>query len=161
MGTFRGTQSERLALGAFVTLVRASEQCVERTHNHLGHEELSFSEFAVLEALYHLGNLTQIQIGDRILRSRGSITMTIDKLEKRKFVIRNRGTEDRRCITVKLTPKGNEIISSVFQKHLKILVKEMSVLTSNEQQQLRAICKKLTKDYNRDHDNDSSKNKGA
>jgi MarR family 2-MHQ and catechol resistance regulon transcriptional repressor len=133
-------------LGAFVALVRASEEFVERTHRHLVEEELSFSEFAVLEALYHLGNLTQVQIGNRILRSRGSITMTIDKLEKRKFVVRDRGKDDRRCITVTLTSKGSEIIGRVFQKHLKILVKEMSVLTSKEQQQLRALCKKLSKD---------------
>jgi MarR family 2-MHQ and catechol resistance regulon transcriptional repressor len=97
----------------------------------------------VLEALYHLGPLSQKDIGQKILRSSGNITMVIDNLEKRGLVMRKRDKSDRRVFIVHLTDEGNKLISKVFPPHATKISDEMSVLSATEQKTLGGLCKKL------------------
>ena len=81
-GRYRGNKAEIRALKTYVKLMRAAESVTARTHRHLSSTGLTISQFAVLEALYQLGSLSQREIGQKILRSSGNITMVIDNLEK-------------------------------------------------------------------------------
>jgi MarR family 2-MHQ and catechol resistance regulon transcriptional repressor len=87
---YKGTKDEVRALGTFVKLVRAAESVTARIHRHLIDTGLSVSQFGVLEALFHVGPLSQAEIAKKILRSTGNITMVIDNLEKRDLVKRER-----------------------------------------------------------------------
>ena len=49
---YRGNEKEILALGAYVKLMRAAESITTRIHKHLASVGLTFSQFAVLEALF-------------------------------------------------------------------------------------------------------------
>ena len=139
----RGDQKEVLALGTYVKLMRAAESITSRTHRHLASVGLTLSQFAVLEALYHLGPLYQMEIGQKLLRSSGNITMVIDNLGKRGYVKRERKKEDRRFMMVRLTDEGNKLISKIFPSHATIITREMSVLSETEQETLARLCKKL------------------
>jgi MarR family 2-MHQ and catechol resistance regulon transcriptional repressor len=123
--------------------MRAAESITARTHRHLTSNGLTISQFGVLEALYHLGPLSQKQIGQKILRSSGNITMIIDNLEKRSLVVRKRDKADRRVFIVHLTDKGNKLISKIFPPHAAKISDEMSVLSPAEQETLGSLCKKL------------------
>jgi MarR family 2-MHQ and catechol resistance regulon transcriptional repressor len=103
------------------------------------------SQFGALEALYHLGSLHQRDLGEKLLRSSGNITMVVDNLEKRGLVRRERGTEDRRFVTVHLTEPGRRLIAGLFPRHLANIVQEMSALTNAEQEELGRLCRKLGK----------------
>ena len=131
------------ALNTYTKLMRAAESITARTHRHLSSMGLSISQFGVLEALYHLGPLSQKEIGQKILRSSGNITMVIDNLEKRGLVMRRRDKADRRVFIVHLTDEGNRLISKVFPPHATKISDEMSVLSSAEQETLGGLCKKL------------------
>ena len=100
-------------------------------------------QFGVLEALLHLGPMTQCVLGEKLLRSGGNITLVIDNLEKHGLVRRERQTEDRRTIVIHLTPKGMGLIKRVFPGHSKMILKEMSQLEPKEQEDLRRLCRKL------------------
>jgi MarR family 2-MHQ and catechol resistance regulon transcriptional repressor len=140
---YRGNQKEVLALSTYVKLMRAVESITARIHKHLVAAGLTLSQFAVLEALYHLGPLYQREIGQKLLRSSGNITMVIDNLEKRGYVKRERKKEDRRFMMVRLTDEGSELISKVFPPHAAVIAREMSVLSEREQETLAQLCKKL------------------
>jgi MarR family 2-MHQ and catechol resistance regulon transcriptional repressor len=71
--------------------------------------------------------------------------MVVDNLEKRGLVERKREIEDRRFITVNLTEKGRRLINEIFPSHVSAIVKEMSILTDVEQEELRRLCRKLGK----------------
>ena len=131
------------ALNTYTKLMRAAESITARTHWHLSSKGLTISQFGVLEALYHLGPLSQKQIGQKILRSRGNITMIIDNLEKRSLVMRKRDKADRRVFIVHLTDNGNKLISKIFPPHATKISDEMSVLSAAEQETLGSLCKKL------------------
>ena len=139
----RGKEKEVLALSTYVKLMRAVESITARIHKHLASAGLTLSQFAVLEALYHLGPLYQKEIGQKLLRSSGNITMVIDNLEKRSYVRRERQKEDRRFMMVRLTDEGFALIGKVFPPHAAVIAREMSVLSEREQDTLAQLCKKL------------------
>ena len=140
---FQGNQKEMRALNTYVKLMRAAESMTVRAHQHLSSAGLTISQFGVLEALYHLGPLSQKDIGQKILRSSGNITMVIDNLEKRSLVRRERDRQDRRSFIVHLTDAGNQLIRKIFPPHAAVISNELSVLTAAEQKTLGALCKKL------------------
>jgi len=139
----RGAKKEVRALSTYVKLMRAVESITARIHKHLTSVRLTLSQFAVLEALYHLGPLSQKEIGQKILRSSGNITMVIDNLEKRHYVTRERKKEDRRFMIIRLTDEGFELISKIFPLHAAVIAREIGVLSATEQETLARLCKKL------------------
>ena len=131
------------ALNTYVKLMRATESVTARAHRQLSTFGLSFSQFGVLEALYHRGPMSQSEIGQKILRSSGNMTMVIDNLEKRQLVKRERSQVDRRFFIIHLTEKGRKLISEIFPSHAREITREFDVLTASEQQTLGRLCKKL------------------
>lgn len=141
-------KQEVVALGTFVKLMRAAESVSADVHKEIGEAGLSISQFGILEALYHLGPMSQKEIGAKILKSAGNITMVIDNLEKRKLVARIRGETDRRSYRVSLTDKGEHLIKSIFPLHSRRINNRMSVLTVDEQKALGVLLKKLGRHRN-------------
>lgn len=140
---YKGNKKELRALRVYVKLMRAAESVTSRTHRYLSGAGLTLSQFAVLEALYHLGPLSQREIGQKILRSSGNITMVIDNLEKSGLVKRERNPSDRRFFIVHLTDKGYSQINRIFPAHAAVIAKDLGVLTAAEQETLGRLCKKL------------------
>lgn len=140
---YKGTKEEARALGAYVKLMRAAESVTARIHRHLGEVDLTISQFGVLEAIYHLGPLSQVELGKKILKTSGNMTMVIDNLEQRGLARRERNVEDRRYFTVHLTDAGEKLIREFFPGHAARITAEMGMLTPSEQEQLSRLCRKL------------------
>ncbi len=140
---YKGGKDEARALNAYVKLMRASESMTARVHRHLTGAGLTVTQFGVLEALYSLGPLSQRDIGRKILKSSGNITLVIDNLEKRGLVKRERSTEDRRYYAVELTAAGRRMIGIIFPRHAAKVVEEMKALTGAEQEELSRLCRKV------------------
>ena len=140
---YRGTDEEVRALDAYIKLLRASESVTARLGRPIGEAGLSWSQFGTLDALLHLGPLCQKDLGEKLLKSSGNITMVVDNLEKRGLVRRERDTTDRRYVTVHLTDEGRRLIETLMPEHVAALREEMSFLTPEEQEQLGRLCRKL------------------
>ncbi len=147
--SYKGSKQEATALSTYVKLVRAAESLSAHIHGHLAGAGLTISQFGVLEALYHLGPLSQAELARKILRSTGNITMVIDNLERRGLVKRERDLQDRRYYAVQLTAPGRKMIGSLFPRHAGGIVKGMSPLTTSEQETLGNLCRKLGKSIHR------------
>jgi len=144
MGThYQGTPTEIQALDAYIKLSRAAEAVTARINSHLSHYDLTVSQFGVLEALYHLGPLTVGQLGAKILKSSGNMTLVIDNLVRRALVERRRRIGDRRCIDVHLTEAGAALIATIMPDHVGHVVAGMQPLTAQEQAQLAFLCRKV------------------
>jgi MarR family 2-MHQ and catechol resistance regulon transcriptional repressor len=142
---FTGTRAEIRTLDTFIKLTRCANSLFARLseRNTLG--DITPSQFAVLEALYHLGSLTQGEVSTKVLKSGSNMTTVIDNLERDGYVRRERDAQDRRVIHVHLTKAGFEKLESVLPGHVAALVEEFSVLSASEQQTLADLCKKLGK----------------
>ena len=144
MGTHhRGPAAEVRALDAFVKLMRAADSVSAHLAGALADAGLSEGQFGVLEALYHLGPLCQCDLGAKLLRSGGNITMVVDNLEKHGLVRRQREAADRRYISVQLSEAGRKLIARLFPRHAAAILAEMAVLKPEEQETLGHLCRKL------------------
>ncbi|HEX8174897.1 MAG TPA: MarR family transcriptional regulator [Pyrinomonadaceae bacterium] len=144
MGTrHKGASREVKALDAYIKLMRAAESVSARLAPHLAKAGLTVSQFGALEALYHLGPLCQRDLGKKILKSGGNITMVVDNLEKRGLVERVRAESDRRYVTVNLTKTGRKLIGELFPRHAGAIREEMCVLSDAELEKLGSLCKRV------------------
>lgn len=137
------SKSERRALSAYVKLLRASDTVHALATRDLSKWDLTASQFAVMEALYHLGPMVLSQIARKILKTSGNLTMVVRNLEKRGLVNRVPGEKDRRFVKLSLTEKGTRLMMDVFPKHAGCITELLAKLTSQEQAQLAALCRKL------------------
>ena len=137
------TNPSYLALNTYTKLMRAAESVTNRVGRTMSAAGLTISQFGVLEALHHKGPLCQRDIAAKILKSTGNITLVIDNLEKQGLVKRERISEDRRYLTVSLTENGETLIRTAFSDVESAIVTEMASLTSEEQETLGMLSKKL------------------
>jgi len=140
---YRQDRTERLALSTYLKLTRASDRLWDRLALGLQREGLTPSQFGVLEALFHLGPMCQRDLGERILRSSGNMTLVVGNLERRGLVRRERLAEDHRYYQVQLTAEGERLIRRVFPGHADAITRELAVLTQEEQRTLGNLCRKL------------------
>ena len=140
---FNGSKKEIRALDSYIKLIRASETMSSVVNLSLSKFGLTESQFNVLDALYHLGALSQKELGNKLLKSGGNITMVIDNLEKNNYVERKRGKEDRRIFFIHITKKGRERLEEILPEQVKIITEKMSVLGKTEQVELQRLCKKI------------------
>jgi len=146
MGTkYKGTTREIKSLNAFINLLRATNSMEARLSKNLDKFNLTTSQFGVLEALYHLGSMSQKEIGKKILKSGGNITKVVDNLEKKNLLTREKNLQDRRFYNIKLTQNGKSLIEKIFPDHVKEIFKEFEILTDSELVELRKITKYLGK----------------
>jgi MarR family 2-MHQ and catechol resistance regulon transcriptional repressor len=142
---YSGTRAELRTLDTFIKLTRCTNSLLGRLAERNTVGDLTWSQFAVLEALHHLGPLTQGEISTKVLKSGSNMTTVIDNLERDGLVRRERDAKDRRVIHVHLTEEGQAKIETVLPRHVEALVEELSVLSPKEQETLGELCKKLGK----------------
>ena len=142
---YEGPDCQVLALDTMIKLTRATNTLMARLARRNTQGELTESQFGTLEALYHLGPMSQTEICGKLLKSSGNTTLVVDNLEKHGLVQRQRDEHDRRVIMVQLTNAGRELITQLFPQHAAAVSDELSVLTPEEQRQLGELCRKLGK----------------
>jgi MarR family 2-MHQ and catechol resistance regulon transcriptional repressor len=144
MGThYKGSKKEVRSLNTYIKLMRAADSLSSRIYTHLSKKRLTESQFNVLDAVYHLGPLSQKELSKKLLKSGGNITMVIDNLERRKLVKRERGKKDRRLFIVNLTSNGRNMIEIILPEQVSRVKDELNILTKGEQNELQKLCKKI------------------
>ena len=147
MGThYQGNEIEIAALDTYIKLSRAAETTGSLINEHLKTYDLTISQFGVLEALFHLGPMQSGQLGEKILKTSGNMTLVIDNLVKLGFVHRERREDDRRCVDILLTDRGKVLVEEILPIHVQRIVDVFSVLSLEEQAQLGVLCRKLGRD---------------
>ncbi len=136
---------ERLALGTYVKLMRAANSGRNYASRSLSGTGLTLTQFAVLEALYHLGPMSLSDIAQKVLTTGGNLTMVVGNLEKQDLAGRQRCPEDRRVLIVVLTAKGKALIRRTFSQHAAAITEFLSILDPEEQGRLGDLCRKLGK----------------
>src|SRR6267154_6134161 len=122
---------------AFQALLPHAAGSIERT-------KLGDSDFRVLEVLLHKGPLPVNTIGPKVWLTPGSISVAVDRLEK-KALVKRKNTGDRRVRLVELTAKGRALIAKTFREHAAAMEEVAGVLSNEERLTLLGLLKKLGK----------------
>jgi len=132
----------RAAVRAYVKLVRTARAITDRLEPRLAAAGLTATQLGVLEAVLHLGPLSQRDLGRKVLTSPGNMTDVIDKLAARGLV-RRRCPADRRSRVVELTAAGQALIEQVFPSHARAIAARFGALSDAELATLDALLRKL------------------
>lgn len=138
----KGSPAEIAALDAYIKLMRAAETVTSRAHSPLD-DQLTLTQFGVLEALLHRGPLSAGELAEKILKSAGNLTLVLSNLERDGLVSRERDREDRRRWIVSLTSAGRKRVTTLFPRVASAITAEFSRLSRAEQAMLGELCKKL------------------
>jgi len=134
---------QRLALLTYGRLLRAASTLRGVASRQLDGTGLTLSQFAVLEALYHLGPMSLSEVANKILTTGGNLTMVAGNLEKQGLVSRKVSTEDARVYILSLTSKGKKMIDEIFPEHAIAITQAFETLSPKEQKGLAELCRKL------------------
>jgi MarR family transcriptional regulator, 2-MHQ and catechol-resistance regulon repressor len=129
----------------YLVLMQTSKAVQERIRLEMSENNLTITEFSVLEVLYLKGKQTIQQVGHSILISSGSMTYVIDKLEQRGLLQRSACPEDRRVIHVTLTENGKELMETIMPKHHEVVDYMLGALSNDEAETLVKLLNKIRK----------------
>jgi MarR family 2-MHQ and catechol resistance regulon transcriptional repressor len=134
---------QRLALATYVRLMRAANTARICASRHLGDSGLTLTQFAVLEALYHLGPMSLSDIAEKVLTTGGNLTMVTGNLDRDGLVKRQKSPHDSRVQIVQLTAKGKTLMRRIFPIHAAAITRFMAALNPSQQEQLGSLCREL------------------
>jgi MarR family 2-MHQ and catechol resistance regulon transcriptional repressor len=124
---------------AFHALAAHAEGSLNLSQSGLGN-----SDFRVLEVLHHKGPLPVNTIGPKVWLTPGSISVAVDRLEK-KALVKRKNTDDRRVRLVELTAKGRALSTKTFREHATAMEEAARILSTEERLTLLRLLKKLGK----------------
>lgn len=105
---------EQRDTGAFLTAFDAFAQAVRRARGApaQGPEEaLTLSQYALLQGLSERSEARVVELASAAGVTPPTATRILDALERRGIVERRRVPEDRRGVTITLTPSGSELLA--------------------------------------------------
>lgn len=133
-----------LNLKALIALSRCTQNVHKREYKTIKQGGLTVSQFAVLEILYHKGDLKVCEIIEKILSTGGNMTVVIDNLVKVNLVKRCTDPKDKRVNLISITEEGKSLMVDTFPKHLENINEIFSNLTTDEKNTLITLLKKLS-----------------
>ena len=144
---YKGSLKEVNILNSYIKLVRAFESISSRLYMKLDKEGLTESQFYLLDVLYHCGPMNQKELGKKIFRSEGNITMVVNNLERRKLIKKKQNPDDKRIYIIKLKTEGKELYEKVFPKFLKAMMREFEGIKEKEHKEFQKICRRIGLKY--------------
>ncbi len=129
-------ETDSLATHLHLVLWRASKAVEAVAYQSIEATGWCRSDFAVLEALLHKGEMPVNALGKHVLLTSGSITTAVDRLAERELVIRKQSPDDGRVWLVRLTAKGKRAIAKAFAAHEKTLAEAMSAISESDKAEL-------------------------
>ncbi len=87
--------------------------------------------------------MSQVELGDILETDRATTMTVLDKLQHRKWIMRNRSTVDRRKHELHLTPQGRTALKAMKEAVSKHEEAFASRLNKRESAQLLKLLKKL------------------
>lgn len=130
--------------GKLIIALSRANQSIHRESELLFRQNgLTRAQFEALEALLHKGDMTVGALIESVLSTSGNMTVVIRNLERQGWVSRIKNPADSRSYLICLTPEGKTLIEEVFARHMALVEKALSPITSAEKETIRNILRKL------------------
>ena len=140
---YKGTAKEKRALNAFICLRRSADAVLMEVSRRFKLGGVTPTQFAILEALYHIGAMKPGELADKMFMSCGNITYVLDRLVEKGLIDRVQNPSDRRSFVVDLEPKGKSLVEEHIKGYVNDITEVMGALELQELNSLRDLSKKL------------------
>jgi len=147
------------AVEAFLHLLRTGDEIFGHTDRNLSDHNISHGRFGVMMLLWHGGEAAQqrgqgtgdceggprtpAELAEAAGVTRATMTGLIDTLERDGFVKREPDPNDRRMMSVRLTPEGERFLMKFLPGHFQAIASLMSPLTEAERKTLVQLLGKV------------------
>jgi DNA-binding MarR family transcriptional regulator len=147
------------AAEAFLNLLRTGDDAFAVNERDLSEHGISHGRFGVLMLLWRSvrpkaapaasaagcdeGPRTPAELADAAGVTRATMTGLIDTLERDGFVKREPDPDDRRMMSVRLTPKGEKFLREFLPVHFRSIAALMATLSETERKTLVRILTKI------------------
>ena len=135
-------------LKTIVPLFRATDSFSKAIQKDVKQYGLNVTEFGVLEALYHKGEMTIKDLLEKVLITNSSMSYVINQLIKKSYVHKSKSKVDGRSYQLSLTDQGQALMKNAFRKHKKNMRSIIDTITPEEEQKLRELLKRIGKRAN-------------
>ena len=139
-GLTRGQSLRRPGVLAWLRLARVYQKVQRAATEQVRAHGLSLGQFDVLATVGARDGLTQQELADRLLVTKGNVCQLLDKMERDGLLVRR---QEGRANRLHLTTKGMGIYNEVVPRHEECIAQRLSPLTREEQVQLLALLSKL------------------
>jgi DNA-binding MarR family transcriptional regulator len=124
-------------------LARVYHKIQRRETAHLAKYNLTLAQFDVLAQLSANEGITQQQLADILLVTKGNVCGLVDRMSDQGWIERRADPEDRRSNLLYMTVKGKALADQVVPTHSAMLSEMMNVLSQDDQRQLYAMLRQL------------------
>jgi MarR family transcriptional regulator, 2-MHQ and catechol-resistance regulon repressor len=90
-------------------------------NRHIKSLRLTPSQFDVIATLGDTDGLTCSELSARTLVTKGTLTGVLDRLVAKGFIRRDSMKDDRRCVKIRLTQKGDKVFRDTFAAHIAFI----------------------------------------
>jgi len=129
---------------AWLQLVRAYNFIEARISADLRDDDLTLAQFDALVALAKRGAISQQELADHLLVTKGNVVGLIDRLSARGLVERQASETDRRVNRLQITPEGRAAVDRSLPRQLKLIAHLMTALSPAEAATLQDLLARLS-----------------
>ena len=124
----------------WLRLMRVYQKVDRISSEHLKHWGLSVAQFDVLAHVGASEGMTQQELADSLLVTKGNVCQLVDKLEDRGLISRLHQGRSNRLF---LTDEGRRLFEQVVPAHEVAIAERFSVLSIEEQARLYELLRKF------------------
>jgi len=135
-------------LKTITTLFRATDSFSKAIQKDVKNYGLNVTEFGILEALYHKGKMSIKGVLEKVLITNSTMSYVVDQLIKKDYITKSQAESDRRSFELDLTKKGHDLMKTAYDQHYKNMRTIIECLSSEEEEQLRDMLKRIGKRAN-------------
>ncbi|MGA2418289.1 MAG: MarR family transcriptional regulator [Candidatus Staskawiczbacteria bacterium] len=140
MNINRAKQIESL----FLSFYNARQRIISQEKFSHPEVDITFSQWVALDIVEKNKKCSIDEISKALHISSSAATQLIDCLQKKKFVIRKVGLEDRRISSIELSSKTKKLFNSMKRKKAAHMKKLFSCFTDSELKTFVTLIKKIT-----------------
>lgn len=128
------------AVLAWLRMARVFQKMERASAEHLRQWDLSVAQFDVIAQVGTAGGMTQQELADRLLVTKGNVCQLLERLERRGLICRH---QEGRANHVFLTEEGQRLRAQVVPAQERLIAEQFSALSNEEQYSLLATLRAL------------------
>jgi DNA-binding MarR family transcriptional regulator len=144
--------AEHRGHAALMTLIRIFGRMTTRGGQLAKRHGLSLPHLEVLLCLNHGEGISQQDLAERLLLTKGNICVMVQKMETAALIERRSDSDDQRFHRLYMTSAGREKLREILPEHVAMTGRVLRNLTMAEQKTLHELLCRIDDTLNEDED---------
>jgi len=145
---YEGKEESRLR--TWVQMARTFYRIHRRIMSTLAHHDVTMPQFDILATLRFSAGVTQQELAERLLVTKGNVCGVLDRLEGLGWVERRPDQKDKRANRLHLTAAGQKKLDTLLPEHDAMVLQAFSVVSDTDMKLLRRTLLTIEQKTERD-----------